>query len=146
MADDQMLAQLKAKYASVISAAPTLGIQLQNVHIENGKLLIRGKAPNENIKNEIWNRIKAVDSGYSDLTADITIDSSLPQPAAAAAASVGGSPQRGKKYTVKAGDSLSKIAQQFYGKASEYPRIFEANRDQLSDPDKIRPGQELVIP
>src|SRR6185437_17145251 len=107
-------------------------------------LLIRGKAPNENVKNEIWNRIKAVDSSYSDLVADISIDSSLPQPAAADA----GSPKKssGQTYTVKPGDSLSKIAKQFYGNASEYNKIFEANRDKLKDPDTIQPGQELVIP
>ena len=144
MADDQLLAQLKGKYGSVISAAPQLGIQLQNVHIENGKLLIRGKAPNENVKNEFWNRIKAIDSSYSDLVADISIDSSLPQPAAASGSS--GSRSGGQTYTVKPGDSLSKIAQQFYGKASEYNKIFEANRDKLKDPDKIQAGQELVIP
>ena len=144
MADEQVLSQLKSKYGSVISAAPQLGVQLQNVHIENGKLLIRGKAPNESIKNEIWNRIKAVDSSYSDLVADISIDSSLPQPAAAGE----GSRNRnaGQTYTVQPGDSLSKIAQQFYGKASEYNKIFEANRDKLNDPDKIQAGQELVIP
>ena len=145
MADEQLLAQLKGKYGSVISAAPQLGIQLQNVHIENGKLLIRGKAPNESVKNEIWNRIKAVDSSYSDLVADISIDSSLPQPASATG---DGSRNRsaGQTYIVKPGDSLSKIAQEVYGNASEYNKIFEANRDKLSDPDKIQPGQELVIP
>lgn len=145
MADDQLLAQLKGKYASVISAAPQLGVQLQNVHVENGKLLIRGKAPNENVKNELWNRIKGVDSGYSDLVADISIDSSLPQPAAASGE---GSRNRsaGQTYTVKPGDTLSKIAQQFYGSASEYNKIFEANRDKLSNPDNIKAGQELVIP
>jgi len=144
MPDDQLLVQLKGKYGSVISAAPQLGIQLQNVHIENGKLLIRGKAPNENVKNEIWNRIKAVDSSYSDLVADISIDSSLPQPAGGGVGSRNRS--GGQTYTVKAGDSLSKIAQQFYGDASEYSKIFEANRDKLNDPDKIQAGQELVIP
>ena len=144
MADEQLLAQLKGKYAEVISAAPQLGIRLQNVHVENGKLLIRGKAPNENIKNEIWNRIKAVDSGYSDLVADISIDPSLPQPAASGEGSRNRS--AGQTYTVKPGDSLSKIAQQFYGNASEYNKIFEANRDKLSNPDKIQVGQELVIP
>ena len=49
-------------------------------------------------------------------------------------------------YTVKSGDSLSKIAKQHYGDASKYPRIFEANRPMLSDPDKIYPGQVLRIP
>ena len=137
MADEQLLNQLKGKYQSVISAAPQLGVSLQNVHIENGKLLIRGKAPNENVKNELWNRIKAVDPGYSDLVADISIDSSLPQPQVMASS---------RTYTVKSGDSLSKIAKEYYGDANSYNKIFEANRDKLNDPNKIQPGQELVIP
>jgi osmotically-inducible protein OsmY len=146
MADDQLLNQLKNKYSAVISAAPQLGVQLQNVHVENGKLLIRGKAPNENVKNELWNRIKSVDPGYSDLVADITIDSSLPQPQKAAAS--GGQSAGGgqRQYTVQSGDTLSKIAKQFYGDANAYNKIFEANRNILSDPDKIQPGQNLVIP
>jgi hypothetical protein len=143
MADEQLLNQLKNKYAAVISAAPQLGIQLQNVHIENGKLLIRGKAPSEQIKNEIWNRIKAIDPGYSDLVADITIDPSLPQPQQTTA---GGGQAGGRRYTVQSGDSLSKIAKQFYGDSNAYNKIFEANRNVLTDPDKIKPGQELVIP
>jgi nucleoid-associated protein YgaU len=49
-------------------------------------------------------------------------------------------------YTVKAGDSLSKIARQHYGDASEWPRIFEANRDQITNPDLIHPGQVLTLP
>lgn len=49
-------------------------------------------------------------------------------------------------YTVQSGDSLSKIAKEHYGNAMEYPRIFEANKPMLSDPDKIYPGQVLRIP
>jgi nucleoid-associated protein YgaU len=49
-------------------------------------------------------------------------------------------------YTVKSGDTLSKIAKQHYGAASKYPQIFDANRPMLSDPDKIYPGQVLRIP
>lgn len=49
-------------------------------------------------------------------------------------------------YTVIAGDSLSKIAKQYYGNASRWRKIFEANRDQISNPDLIRPGQVLKIP
>ena len=49
-------------------------------------------------------------------------------------------------YTVVKGDTLSKIAKQFYGNANEYPRIFEANRPMLTHPDKIYPGQNLRIP
>ena len=147
MADEQLLNQLKGKYQPVISAAPQLGVSLQNVHIENGKLLIRGKAPNENVKNEIWNRIKAVDPSYSDLVADISIDPSLPQPQVmASGGGAAGQSGGGRTYTVKSGDSLSKIAKEVYGDASSYNRIFEANRDKLDDPNKIFPGQQLVIP
>ena len=49
-------------------------------------------------------------------------------------------------YVVVSGDSLSKIAQREYGAASEWPRIYEANRDQIKDPDKIFPGQKLKLP
>ena len=51
-----------------------------------------------------------------------------------------------KTYEVVSGDSLSKIAKREYGNASEWPRIYEANRDILDDPNKIRPGQKLKIP
>ncbi len=49
-------------------------------------------------------------------------------------------------YEVKAGDTLGAIAQRFYGKASLYPKIFEANRDILNNPDLIKVGQKLKIP
>jgi len=51
-----------------------------------------------------------------------------------------------KTYTVVKGDSLSKIALRFYGDPLEWKRIFEANQDQIQDPDLIHPGQELRIP
>jgi LysM repeat protein len=135
------LNQLKGKYQAALNAVPQLGISLQNVHIEGDKLLIRGKAPNEQSKNRFWDLIKQADSSYSDVTADISVDSSLPQPQTGAAA---GSGQR--TYTVKSGDTLSKISKEMYGDATQYNKIFDANRDKLSDPNKIFPGQELVIP
>ena len=59
----------------------------------------------------------------------------------------GGSGGAGERtYTVVKGDTLSHIAKDHYGKASKWQVIFEANRDQLADPDKIFPGQVLKIP
>ena len=127
-----VLEDLKAKYQSVIDLAKARGVHLKNVHIENEKLLIRGDAPNQAIKNELWNQIKHVDPKYADLTADIGIDASLVVPA--------------KMYEVVVGDTLSKIAKKFYGNANDYMKIFEANRDKLKDPDKIQVGQRLRIP
>ncbi|AOE41755.1 LysM peptidoglycan-binding domain-containing protein [Pantoea agglomerans] len=51
-----------------------------------------------------------------------------------------------RTYTVKSGDTLSAIAKQFYNDASQYMKIFEANKSILSSPDKIAPGQVLTIP
>ena len=128
------LEQLKQKYASVLELIKRRNVRLDHLHVQDDKLVMQGAAPNENIKNEVWSAIKAVDSSYGDLSCDISVDSSIPAPAEA------------QKYTVKSGDSLSKIAKQFYGDANQYMRIFEANKDQLNDPNKIDVGQELTIP
>jgi len=138
---EQKFNQLKQKYQSVLSAIEQQNVRLQNLHVENDKLFIRGTAPSEQAKNAVWDQIKLVDPNYSDLTADITVEA--PQQRAAA---VGGATTAGQTYTVKSGDTLSKISQQFYGSAHEYMRIFYANRDQLSDPDRIQVGQQLIIP
>jgi nucleoid-associated protein YgaU len=49
-------------------------------------------------------------------------------------------------YVIKKGDTLSAVAKQFYGKPNDYPRIFEANREVIKDPNKIFPGQKIRIP
>ncbi len=126
------LEALKQKYGPVIQLAQERGVSIKNIHIENEKLLIRGAAPNDKIKNEVWNKIKAVDPVYADLTADIMIDPALKVPE--------------KVYEVVAGDTLSKIARTFYGDMNKYMKIFEANKDQLTDPNKIKVGQKLRIP
>jgi nucleoid-associated protein YgaU len=53
---------------------------------------------------------------------------------------------RVRSYTIKSGDSLSKIAKQFYGDASAWTKIHEANKDLIKNPDKIYPGQQIIIP
>ncbi len=59
---------------------------------------------------------------------------------------VSGETAQDQWYTVATGDSLSKIAKRFYGDGNRWQKIFEANRDQIEDPDLIRPGQKLKIP
>lgn len=131
--------QLKLKYQSVLNFMQAQNVQLQNLNMQDNKLFIRAQAPTQDVKNHVWDQIKLVDPNFSDLIADI-------QSPAAAAAAVGGAPVAARKYTVQAGDSLSKISQHFYGHANQYLKIFEANKDQLSDPDKIKAGMELNIP
>jgi nucleoid-associated protein YgaU len=62
------------------------------------------------------------------------------------AAPAQGQSTQGRTYTVVAGDSLSKIAKREYGDASKWPKIYEANRDQIKNPDLIHPGQVLTLP
>jgi len=139
------LEELKNKYKGALDAVKQQGVRLTHVHVQDNKLFIQGAAPSENAKNAVWNAIKAADASYSDLTADITVDPSLaPQQTQSAAASAGAS--SGRTYKVAPGDTLSKIAKEYYGNANDYNKIFEANRDKLSDPNKIQVGQELVIP
>jgi LysM repeat protein len=139
------LDELKNKYRAALDTIQREGVRLTHLHVQDNKLFIQGAAPSQQVKDDVWNQIKAVDPQYRDVTCDLTVDPSLaPQQTQAAAATVGGSTQR--TYTVKSGDTLSKIAQEFYGSANEYNRIFEANRDKLSDPNRIQVGQQLVIP
>ena len=129
------LEDLKGKYARAIKSLEQQGVRVQNLHLQDNKLLIRGAAPSEAAKGYVWTAFKEVDPSVSDLMLDISVDTSLPQAQA-----------QEQSYTVKAGDTLSKISKQFYGDANRYAKIFEANRDQLKDPDKIQPGQVLKIP
>ena len=126
------LEQLKAKYASVLNAINQSGVRLAHVHIQDDKLYIEGACGSEAIKNRIWDQVKLVDPTFSDLTLNLTVDPSLAP--------------KDQTYTVATGDSLSKIAKHFYGNANEYMKIFDANRDKISDPNNIKVGQQLVIP
>lgn len=121
------LDELKAKYNSVFDKGHEVGLALQNVNLEDDKLLVRGVVPSEYAKNQLWDAIKSVDASFGDITADINV-------------------QPGQKYTVVSGDTLGKIARRFYGEAGHYKVIFEANRDQLNDPDMIKVGQVLTLP
>jgi LysM repeat protein len=147
--------ELRNKYQSVLNFADQQHMQFKNLHVENDKLLIRAVAPSQDVANRVWDQIKLVNPNLDDITADITVSQSAAQSAVTSsgpAQSQGGAQQgaantsQGQSYTVKSGDTLSKISRQFYGDAGEYMRIFYANRDKLQDPDRIQAGQQLVIP
>ena len=126
--------ELKSKYGSVLEVIQKNGVSVKNLHQQDGKLFIKGAAPSQDAANKVWDEIKRVNPRMDDITAEFPVDTSMPQTASA------------KMYTVKPGDTLSKISKQFYGSATDYMRIFEANKDKLTDPDKIQVGQELKIP
>jgi nucleoid-associated protein YgaU len=130
---------LRAKYDHAIQTAKRLGFQGAATQ-EGDTLNFRGTVRSEDEKNQIWNAIKTQPDWQKDINADIKVVAQ-PQPVATSGTATGQ-----KTYTVKAGDTLSKIARAELGDANAYTKIFEANRDQLSDPDKIKPGQVLKIP
>jgi nucleoid-associated protein YgaU len=142
---DQVFERLKQKYQPALNLMQQLQVRLQNTNMEGNKLLIRGVAPSAEAKNKVWDQIKLIDASYSDLICDLDVAAGqAPAPMSAGASTSGGQNQR--HYTVKAGDTLSKISQQFYGDANQYTKIFNANRNVLRDPNTISPGQQLVIP
>ena len=122
---------MKAKYQAVLDLGEALSIQNGDVKEEDGVLKVSGTANTAYEKNLIWDKIKEVGGeNPSDIVADINVaDTSVFH-----------------RHTVKSGETLGKIAVQYYGKAAKYKAIYEANTDILKSPDVIHPDQELIIP
>jgi nucleoid-associated protein YgaU len=127
---------LRDKYNTAIQTAKNFKMD-GSAQERDGKLHFTGIVTSEAEKNAIWDAIKTVPDWRNDVVADIKV---VPKPGVAAPVS------SMKTYTVKKGDTLSAIAREYLGDANDYMRIFEANKDQLTDPDKIKPGQVLKIP
>ena len=133
---------LRDKYNHAIQTAK--GFRMQgSAEQREDKLYFKGVVQSQDEVNKIWDAIKTVPDWRNDIVAEVTIDPNA-KPAAKAGAGAGAG--AGATYTVKSGDTLSKIAKEHLGDANAYMKIFDANKDQLSDPDKIKPGQVLKIP
>jgi nucleoid-associated protein YgaU len=124
------LDQLKQKYAPVIAAIQSFaefGAKVDAVDLAGEQLHIKATVPSQVIANRVWDVIKQVDPTYSDLKHEIVTAGGAAQP-----------------YTVKSGDSLSKISKLFYGDANKYNTIAQANG--IANPDLIRAGQQINVP
>ena len=111
------------------------GIRNVDVQFDDGVATICGDCDNQTIKERavlIAGNIKGVEKVIAD---------GLKAPAPPTK-----EVSKDQFYEIKRGDTLGAIAKQFYGKASRYTRIFEANRDIIDNPDKIYPGQKIRIP
>lgn len=122
---------LRNKYQQVIDAATRSGVTNLQVRQQGNVLYIDGTAPTEEVKDQIWDVYNKIDPDYraGDLVLDIK--------------ATGGSAATVQEYTVEKGDSLSKIGQKY---GVSWKEIFEANKDQVKDPDLIQPGWKLKIP
>ena len=127
---------LRDKYNHAIQTAKNFRMD-GSAQDRDGKLHFAGTVTSEAEKNAIWDAIKTIPDWRNEVVADIKV---VPKPGVSAPVS------SMKTYTVKPGDTLSAIAKEYLGDAKEYMKIFNANKDQLSDPDMIKPGQVLKIP
>lgn len=125
---------LQDKYKAVIDYAKANNVSGLQVREQNNVLYVDGTAPSEEVKDQLWSQYQKIDPDMraGDMVMNIQVAGG--QPATGAGAS----------YTVKSGDSLSKIAKNYPG--ISWQDIFEANKDQISNPDLIHPGQVLKIP
>ncbi|SDU14455.1 LysM domain-containing protein [Polaribacter sp. Hel1_33_78] len=122
---------MKEKYQNVLDLGQELEIKNGNVKEVDGILHVAGTAKNQYEKNLIWDKIKEIGGDNpTDIIADISVEDTTIF----------------ANHTVKSGDTLGKIAKNYYGNAMKYTAIFDANRNILKNPDVIHPGQELVIP
>lgn len=132
------MADLRGKYDYAIQTAKKIGFQGAATQ-EGDKLHFKGTVGSEDEKNQIWNALKTIPDWKNDIVADIKVVPAVQPVGTSGAGSA-------RTYTVKSGDTLSKIAKEHLGDANSYMKIFDANKEQLSDPDKIKPGQVLKIP
>ena len=121
-----------------------LGSNISNlgVRYDDGRVTLQGQAKSQAAKEKaalIAGNVKGV-SNVDDDGIRVGGQAGSAQTAGTATA------VRSRYYTVKSGDTLSKIAQEYYGDSSDYNKIFEANREVIGDPDKIYPGQQIRIP
>ena len=131
---------LRDKYSYAIQTAKDFRMD-GSAEERDGKLHFKGIVQSQEQANKIWDAIKTIPTWSQEVVADIKA-----APGSQAAKSDSAGAGGGATYTVKPGDTLSKIAKQALGDANAYMSIFNLNRDQLSDPDKIQPGQVLKLP
>lgn len=108
------------------------GLEIDNLKlaVNDGKVIVSGKSRSQELKEKTILCLGNI-NGVAQIDDRISVDEALLQSGF---------------YTVKSGDTLSGIAKEQYGEASKYPKIFEANKHMLKDPNKIYPGQVLRIP
>lgn len=121
---------LRGKYQPLIDAANNSGVANLEVRQQDNVLYIDGSAPSDQVKQQLWDEFNKIDPDYrsGDLIMNISVNGQLAAQ---------------QEYTVEKGDNLTKIARKY---GMPWKAIFEANKDQVKDPDKIQPGWKLKIP
>jgi nucleoid-associated protein YgaU len=119
---------LRNKYQKLIYAAQSSAIKDLQVREQNDVLYIDGVAPSQKEKDQLWDIYNKIDPDYrsADVVMDIKVDATAQE-----------------EYEVVAGDNLTKIGKKY---GMDWQKIYEANKDQIKNPDLIQPGWKLKIP
>jgi len=121
---------LKSKYQGLLDLGVALKVKDGDWQEEGGKLIMKATTTYQLEKNLLWDKIKSYAAWESEIVADIRVENT----------------DLHGIHEVVSGDTLSKLAKHYLGNASKYMEIFNANKDQLKDPDHIKLGQQLKIP
>ncbi len=142
----EQLNELRAKSISENIKESEVNVEGLSVVVDGEEVILKGKVKSR----EAYEKLALVagnQHGIGRVNCQLVIDTPVPVSTVSSQPESTVSPEpESTFYTVKSGDTLSKIAKQFYGDASKYPVIFEANKPMLTDPNKIYVGQNLRIP
>ena len=127
MADFQVLQQKYAPVVDVIKQFEPYGAKFVGSELTGEQYHLVANVPSQVVLNRVWDAIKQVDPQFADLKHEIT--------------NTGGQEQ---KYTIAAGDNLSKVSKLFYGNPNHYEAIAKASG--ISDPDKVKVGESIEVP
>ncbi|MGE5679539.1 MAG: LysM peptidoglycan-binding domain-containing protein [Bacillota bacterium] len=120
---------IKDKYGPVINLMHNMGVNDENVREDQGSLVVQGTANTQYEKNQIWDKIKEIGGeNPTDIKADIKVKNS----------------DFYATHKVQSGETLSAISKKYFGNPNRYNEIAQYNN--INNPDKIQPGQELKIP
>ena len=124
-----------ANQAEVGQALHGAGVNVSNLNVKDigGTTAVYGSVTTEADKKKAE---QAIEARFGKISNHIEVQ----------VGAGGATVSSGQQYTVKSGDSLSKIAKEVYGDASQWKKIQAANADLIRDPDKIQPGWKLTIP
>jgi nucleoid-associated protein YgaU len=128
--------ELREKALTQLLEKHGFGVTALKVDVAGERVTVTGKVATQEVREKVI-LVLGNTAGVAQVDDRLVVERKEPAGAPA---------NEAQFYTVKPGDTLSKIAKQYYGNASKYPAIFEANKPMLKDPDKIYPGQVLRIP
>lgn len=126
MADQAALEQKYAPVGQAITDFSEYGAKIEGIFMQGEKLVLKCEVPSKVVSNRVWDAIKQCDPNYPDFEIQMAVSGGDAQP-----------------YTIQAGDTLSAVCLKFYGHASKYTQVAEANQ---MDPNKISVGKTIQLP